>query len=246
MAGSHPNVHNNREKTVEILRSLFSRYGLPKAIVTDNGPQFTSSIFESFCKNNGIIHKRSAPYHPSTNGEAERFVQSFKTGMRTGTGDLQIMLCKFLMHYRSSPHVSTGKTPAELMFNRNIRTRLDLLHPLPVNSTDGDVCDKRTRQFKLGDLVWSRSYRNDEKWTPGKITKKYGPRNYQVMIGDQTHKRHIDQLRKRQTGPEGEMRRNDFDWFPYPSTDTSPKNDENTESVRYPQRNRRSPDRLTY
>ena len=78
------------EKTVEILRSLFLRYGLPRAIATDNGPQFTSSIFEAFCKNNGICHKRSAPYHPSTNGEAERFVQSFKTGLRTGTGDLQI------------------------------------------------------------------------------------------------------------------------------------------------------------
>ena len=61
------------------------------------------SIFEAFCKNNGICHKRSAPYHPSTNGEAERFVQSFKTGLRTGTGDLQITLCKFLMRYQSSP-----------------------------------------------------------------------------------------------------------------------------------------------
>ena len=82
------------EKTVEILRTLFSRYGLPR---TDNGPQFTSSIFEAFCKNNGICHKHSAPYHPSTNGEAEHFVQSFKTGLRIETGDLQITLCKFLM-----------------------------------------------------------------------------------------------------------------------------------------------------
>ena len=59
------------EKTVEILRSLFSRKGLPRAIATDNGPQFTSFIFEALCKNNGICHKGSAPYHPSTNGEAK-------------------------------------------------------------------------------------------------------------------------------------------------------------------------------
>ena len=64
---------------IKILHSLFSRYGLPRAIATDNEPQFTSSIFEAFCKNNGICHKRSVPYHPSTNVEAERFVQSFKT-----------------------------------------------------------------------------------------------------------------------------------------------------------------------
>ena len=107
-------------KTVEVLRSLFARYGLPKTIVTDNGTQFTSSVFESFCRNNGISHKRSAPYHPSTNGEAVRFVQSFKTGMKTATGDVQITLCNFLMHYRSSPHAVTGKTPAEMLFGRNI------------------------------------------------------------------------------------------------------------------------------
>ena len=47
--------------------------------------------------------------------------------MKTVTGDIQIILCKFLMHYRSSPHAVTGKTPAEVLSSRNIRTRLDLL-----------------------------------------------------------------------------------------------------------------------
>ena len=193
-----PMPSTDSNKTVEVLRSLFARYGLPKIIVSDNGTQFTSSVFESFCRNNGITHKRSAPYHPSTNGEAERFVQSFKTGMKTATGDIQITLCKFLMHYRSSPHVVTGKTPAEVLFSRNIRTRLDLLHPTPGDRTDKGATDELiARQLKVGDLVWSRNYRNNVKWLPGKITKKYGPRNYQVRIGDQTHKRHIDQLRGR-------------------------------------------------
>ena len=36
----------------------------------------------SFAKRNGIHHKMSAPYHPSTNGEAEQFVQTFKSSMR--------------------------------------------------------------------------------------------------------------------------------------------------------------------
>ena len=191
------------EKTVEILRSLFSRYGLPRAIATDNGPQFTSSIFEAFCKNNGICHERSAPYHPSTNGEAERFVQLFKTGLRTGTGDLQITLCKFLMRYRSSPHASTGKTPAELMFSRNSRIRPDLIHPVPDKIKDqADISEMKTRQLKVGDLVWARCYHTEQKCIPGKITKKYGPRNYKVMIGEQMQKRHIDQLRERHAHPE--------------------------------------------
>ena len=57
-------------------------YGIPTQLVSDNGPQFTSEEFASFMKRNGIKHIRSAPYHPSTNGTAERFVQTFKKAMK--------------------------------------------------------------------------------------------------------------------------------------------------------------------
>ena len=65
-------------KTVEVLQVLFAKYGLPEQLVSDNGPQFTSEDFAYFMKANGIKHIRSAPYHPSSNGLAERFVQTFK------------------------------------------------------------------------------------------------------------------------------------------------------------------------
>ena len=94
-------------------------------------------------------------------------------------------MCKFLMCYRSSPHASTGKTPAELMFNRNIRTRLDLIHPLPDKTNDqADISEMKARQLKVGDLVWVMNYHTEQKWIPDKITKKYGPRHYKVMIGE--------------------------------------------------------------
>jgi len=87
------------ERTVEVLRSLFAMYGLPQVIVSDNGTQFTSGTFQRFCKNNGIYYKLSAPYHPSTNGEAEHFVQTFKTAMKTGQGSLQTTLCYTILHH---------------------------------------------------------------------------------------------------------------------------------------------------
>ena len=62
------------EKTIETLLMLFARYGVPAQLVSDNGPQLKSEELEQFLKRNGIKHITSAPYHPATNGLAERCV----------------------------------------------------------------------------------------------------------------------------------------------------------------------------
>ena len=64
--------------TIEVLRALFSRYGLPLEVVSDNGPRFVAREFQTFLKMNCIKHTLCPPYHPSTNGLAERHVQTFK------------------------------------------------------------------------------------------------------------------------------------------------------------------------
>ena len=114
------------------LRKLFATHGLPTQVVTDNGPQFTSQEFEVFLKSNGIQHYKSAPYHPAINSEAERYVQTFKQAMRAVKGDsgtLSTKLMRFLLSYRTTPNATTGVSPAELLFSRTLRTRLNLLRP---------------------------------------------------------------------------------------------------------------------
>ena len=59
-------------KTIEALRQMFAMYGLNT--LSQNDPQFTADDFELFLKRNGLRHTRTAPYHPATNGLAERFV----------------------------------------------------------------------------------------------------------------------------------------------------------------------------
>ena len=66
------------EISIEHLRRTFSTHGIPDTIVSDNASCFTSNEFIHFCKMNGIKHITSAPYHPSTNGMAERAVQTVK------------------------------------------------------------------------------------------------------------------------------------------------------------------------
>uniref|UniRef100_H3ATK4 Integrase catalytic domain-containing protein n=1 Tax=Latimeria chalumnae TaxID=7897 RepID=H3ATK4_LATCH len=65
-------------KTIEVLQNLFASYGLPEEVVTNNGPQFTSVEFQQFLNFNGIKHTRVSPYHPASNGAAERCVQTLK------------------------------------------------------------------------------------------------------------------------------------------------------------------------
>ncbi|XP_062507167.1 uncharacterized protein LOC134183568 [Corticium candelabrum] len=62
--------------------------GIPETLVTDNGSQFTSEVFQSFMKGNGRRHINGAPYHPATNGLAEpSVVRNYRSGrkcMNTG------------------------------------------------------------------------------------------------------------------------------------------------------------------
>ena len=111
---------------------MFARYGLPEQLVSDNGPQFTSTDFELCMKANGIKHIRTSPYHPASNGEAERFVQTFKYSLKASKNDpgsLELKLSRFLLMYRNIPSSTTGVSPAELFMKRPLRTRLDLMRP---------------------------------------------------------------------------------------------------------------------
>ena len=113
--------------TIQSLRFLFATHGLPVELVTDNGPQFVAREMKNFLKSNGVHHILCSPYHPASNGEAERAVRTFKESMKTmktEPGSLSEQL-----GYRTTPHTATSCTPAELLMGRRIRIRLDLLYP---------------------------------------------------------------------------------------------------------------------
>ena len=138
------------QQTIAVLTNLFASYGLPEQIVSDNGPQFTSAEFSDFMRLNGVKHIRTVPYHPSSNGEAERFVQTFKHALKARKNDkgtLHQKLTRFLLKYRSTPHSTTGVSPAELFLKRRLRTRLNLLRP----SLEKRVATRRAKQKSYHD-----------------------------------------------------------------------------------------------
>eukprot|EP00731_Ephydatia_muelleri_P034541 Em0065g2a len=193
------------QKTIEILRQVFSAYGLPEQLVSENGPQFISREFAEFMAKNGIKHIRSAPYHPATNGQVERFVQTFKRAMKTGTTKVTLnqRLCSFLLSYRTTPHSVTNIPPCVLFLQREVRTRLHLLR----ETTEQQVCkkqaeqkwhhDKKARDRECADreTALSKNYGSDPKWVRGRIGKQCGPVSYQVELPDgRVWRRHIEQL----------------------------------------------------
>ena len=106
--------------TVEKMRGIFTTHGLPVLVVSDNGPCFSSQEFKMFMKNNGIRHIFTAPYHPSSNGQAECSERTFKEALKKMEADrkatLETKVSRFLFTYRTTPITATGIPPAELMF----------------------------------------------------------------------------------------------------------------------------------
>ena len=108
----------------------FAQFGIPSVIVSDNGRNFTSTEFEQFLTQNGIRHLLSSPYHPSSNGLAERGVRIFKEGMSKCTeGTLLDIISHVLFYNHITPQTTTGLSPAELLQNRRLQSHLDLLKP---------------------------------------------------------------------------------------------------------------------
>ena len=117
--------------TVDKLRTMFATHGLPETLVSDNGAVFTSEEFREFVQKNGIKHIRIAPYHPASNGQAERAVQVLKEGIKkcSSADKLETQVARILFSYRTTPHTTTGVMPAELLMGRQLRSHLSLIQP---------------------------------------------------------------------------------------------------------------------
>ena len=177
----------------------FSIFGLPKVLVCDNGSTFTSGDFKEFAKRNGIFIKLTAPYNPSTNGQAEKFVQTLKNSIKkmcSSNKNVDSALLELLTQYRIMPHVITGKTPSELMFKRKIRNHLDLI--IPCKSVKNNVNENiQCRKFNINDRVECRNYVGEKKWDFGRVSKILGKLHYLILLDDgRIRKCHVNQMNK--------------------------------------------------
>ena len=189
------------DTTIQRLRNLFAVHGVPEQIVSDNGAGFTSNEFSKFTRANGIKHILTSPYHPASNGLAERAVQSFKHGVSKLSGSMENRILHFLFKYRITPQTTTGLSPSELLMGRRLRSHLDLLHPdfsrKALKSQDkSSEANSPPRKFSVDDKLYARNYQGNKKWIPVRVVKVTGPLTYKVVTeSGVVLRRHIDQLR---------------------------------------------------
>ncbi len=196
--------------TTQALLDIFANLGLPETLVSDNGAQFTSEEFQDFCRKNHIEHLRSAPYHPPSNGEAERMVQTFKKAVEKSGATTQVELRaavrKFLFAYRTTPHATTGEAPCRRM-GRVMKTRLQGMQP----TQEEKARDRqqrnynrsaRRRDYEVGQAVWALNLRQGPPWVPAEVKRKRGAVQYTVEtkgeLGGFLWTRHTNQLRRRE------------------------------------------------
>ena len=130
----YPNIHAlgktcKTKQVIDATAHFVSLFSIPETIYSDGGPQFLEEgEFDKWCQEWGIKLVRSSPYMPRSNGVAEAAVKEMKKLIRanltsTGTIDMQSTLTGLMM-FRNTPRFPTGRSPAQLLFGRQIRDSL--------------------------------------------------------------------------------------------------------------------------
>jgi transposase InsO family protein len=199
----YPCVHSagstSTKATIAQLEEDFAHFGNPHTLVSDNATTFKSEEFQAWCTKKGITHLTGAPYHPATNGAAERLIQSFKQSLRKSKLLPKAAAQEFLQQYRRTP-LEQGLSPSELLNGRQIRTELDALIPSPAHAAQGKQAreatasqqDETTRMaavtyaYSVGSpcyaLYCGPRRTKDPRWVAAVVTKVFGTRTVNVRV----------------------------------------------------------------
>nr|XP_029732055.1 uncharacterized protein K02A2.6-like [Aedes albopictus] len=207
---------SNSLQLIEQVESFFANFGIAEEIVTDNGPPFNSELFVRFLEANSVRVSKSPPYHPQSNGLAERGVRTVKDVLKKYLlDDKQKSLSvgrkinRFLINYRNTPCTVTNRTPSSMVFTYTPRTLTNSINPRKVEleSTQAKPVvrvDDRINQslpeikctYRVGDKVLYRNHFKElVRWIPVIILKKLSPLTYLISVEGNVRIVHTNQIR---------------------------------------------------
>jgi transposase InsO family protein len=167
------------QETLSRLREVFGLFGLPRAVVMDNGPCFRAEVFNSYFSRRGVQVWHTPVAHPKSNGLVERFVGNLKLHLKIteGKGDLDSRLHSFLLQYRCAG-VHSGKSPAERLLGFTPRLPSIMANP-------GDP------------VLYQRFQAGSSTFEPGVVLSTTGQTcvNIHDEARDTVHTRHREQVK---------------------------------------------------
>ena len=173
------------QNVAEHFKSIFSEYGWPDTIVSDNGPCYAAELFTNLMKEYAVNHITSSPHYPQSNGLAEKFVHIMKNLFHKAKeegADIE----KYLMIYHNTPLASMSKSPMQMLQQRLARSQLPMSNA--ARRRLGIVAEHQphknqhlpSHNFHIGQDVMCQSPIT-KRWFPAKIKALCPePRSYQV------------------------------------------------------------------
>ncbi|GJV77337.1 putative reverse transcriptase domain-containing protein [Tanacetum coccineum] len=136
------------------LNRIVARHGIPASIICDRDGRFTSNFWRSFQKALGTDISMSTAYHPETDGQSERTIQTLKDMLRACVIDFGKGWVKHLplaeFSYNNSYHASIKAAPYEALYGRKCRSPVCWAEDRLKSYVIGNI---RRRMFEIGDRV---------------------------------------------------------------------------------------------
>ncbi|CAM8947580.1 unnamed protein product [Rhodiola kirilowii] len=199
------------------MKIIFPRFGVPRAVISDNGSHFKEKRFESMLKKHGIFHRCSTPYHPQANGQVEmsnREINNILTKTVGKSGkDWALKLDDALWAYRTAFKTPIGMSPYRLVYGKACHLPVELEYKAmwaiqELNFDRKASGEKRLLQLneleeiRLDSYESSRIYKErTRKWHDKLLVKKEFSEGDNVLVFNSRYKLFPGKFKSKWSGP---------------------------------------------